>query len=54
MVAKLETIEKNMKEEDDNQSVTSADLNTKIPSPEVIQRSRQTNKRVTLNVGGVR
>ena len=40
--------------EQDDESLHSLDLANSIPSPEIIKQSRRVNRRVTLNVGGVR
>ena len=40
--------------EDDLESLTSLEVTMTPPSPEVIKKSRNVNKRVTLNVGGSR
>ena len=40
--------------EDDLESLTSLEVTMTPPSPEVIKKSRNVNKRVTLNVGGPR
>ena len=50
----MESVEENLKgkELDKEDSLSLPD--TKIPTPDVIMRSRKVNRRVTLNVGGVR
>ena len=50
----MESVEETLKgqELDEEDSLSLPD--TKVPTPDLIMRSRKANKRVTLNVGGVR
>ena len=58
-VVKMENVERMLRlsgaeAEQDDESLHSLDLANSIPSPEIIKQSRRVNRRVTLNVGGVR
>merc|ERR1712241_1627279 len=58
-VVKMENVERMMRLSgaeagQDEESLHSLDLANSIPSPEIIKQSRRVNRRVTLNVGGVR
>merc|ERR1712038_199374 len=54
-VSRLEAVETLVRAEEDAESLNSVDTASNTPpSPDVISRSRRVNKRVTINVGGVR
>ena len=54
-VSRLEAVETLVRAEEDAESLNSVDTASNTPpSPAVISRSRRVNKRVTINVGGVR